>query len=703
MTAAEPTSAPIRLSAPRTSAPAKALRLRTLACCTAVLLTACGGSDDAEAPPPPPPPPPPAGTVVVGASLGAIVNGAVSVSCPASGATLGTAVTGSAATVTVNTLGSCSGPVMVSISGAADGSTTYFDEALGRALPLPAGVSLRALLPTWSASLSAGVTPLTEAAVRQALALSATPSAAQVSAANAAVVSTLLGSGSTLDILALPGTWDATRTPGTLGNTAADRYALVLAALAHLARTQASPAVAAMTTLATDLADGVLHGNTDGLTYTPASLPALLRSSLNAMAAYATPELQAALGIAPPVALAAGGFSPAHGPVATQVTITGAGFDPDPFHMLVKFANNLAAEVVSSSATTLVVKVPANAVTGPLSITNTLTGETVATASSFTVDASSGGGGGGGGETWVSRASPSGFLLNGLAWGSGRFVAVGFGKTVIHSADGLSWTASQGPADNGYYDIKSVTYTGNQFVMVGDVIFGRSEPPLIATSPDGLTWTRRNWTPGAIAETALGAVATGGGRITAVGLNGTVVSSTDNGATWALENQTQVASFHGLAGNDTVRVAVGRDGSYEGRILFNNGSGWQTATGLSGFYPRAVAWTGQFVAVGSTSAGLSNAAVATSPDGATWTVRVLDAAAAPAGHPLVAVLRVGDAIYATGDNASNRHIIVKSVDGGATWSLVHQAQVQGNAMLAGIASSGGRIVTVGGVKSVTLP
>ncbi|MFO1297002.1 MAG: IPT/TIG domain-containing protein [Rubrivivax sp.] len=396
-------------------------------------------------------------------------------------------------------------------------------------------------------------------------------------------------------------------------------------------------------------------------------------------------------------------WAPSAPPAALRsatITINGSGFDPDPFHMQVKFADNLAAEVVSSSATQVVVKVPAGAVTGPVTVTHILTGASVSSGSAFTVTSS--GGGGGGTTTWVARASPSSFLLNGLAYGAGRFVAVGFGKTIVTSVDGLSWTAATAP-DNNYYEAKSVVWTGSQFVMVGDKNYGASAPPLIATSPDGLAWTRRSWTPAQDPDT-LADVAAGGSRLTVVGLNGSLATSGDGGLTWVNETGGAGTSFSGVADSGSVRVAVGRDGSYAGRVLVNSGGGWQVVTaGLGNFYPARITWNGaRFVAVGAAGLG-GQAVVVTSADGANWTRVEIPSSVVPANFKLAAVAQVGSVLYATGDNGSTQHLIVKSEDQGATWTQVHQATTAGNAMLAGIAASADRVVTVGGVTSVTMP
>jgi hypothetical protein len=699
---------------PRQAAPsAPSPRAQSAAVLLAALLAACGGDDYQEPAAPPPPPPPAVGSVSVAASLGAVFNGDVSVTCAPSGAALGSGSTGSTGLVTVATSGSCAGPVLVTVSGRSDGTSTYFDEALASVLPYPAGSSLRAVAPALASTMSLGVTPLTEIATRQALATAgslAALSTAQVNTANAAVVTQVLGAGVTLDILTPPTLWTATTATGSLGTSTADRYALYMAGFARMGLGTASPALAVTAALAADLADGTLSGSTSGFVYTASSLAARLSAGLNGMAAYASPALQAALGIAPPAALVVGSFAPASGVAGATVTISGSGFDPDPFHVQVKFASNLAAEVVSSSATAVVVKVPAGAVTGPIEVSNTLRAQTTTSSTSFTVTPT---GGGGGTSAWVSRASPSSFLLNGLAYGAGRFVAVGFNRTLLTSADGLRWTATTAP-DTNYFETAAVTWTGSQFVMVGDKVFGSSTPALIATSPDGLAWTRRSWTPPACCDVGkLVAVSAGGGKVT-VGGAGTLASSSDSGVSWSVDSQpgrtpagTFISEIRGLAGNASTRVAVAIDTVRDGLILVDTGSGWVHASGVSGFSPAAVTWTGsQFVAVGASPAD-NGAVLMTSPDGVTWTRRALGTGETLPGVPLQAVLAVGSTLYATGaagNISGTQNMIVQSTDGGATWSIAYQGTGTGvQLQLVGMAASPERVVTVGGVKSVTLP
>jgi hypothetical protein len=67
------------------------------------------------------------------------------------------------------------------------------------------------------------------------------------------------------------------------------------------------------------------------------------------------------------------------------VTITGTGFNADKTQMSVQFANSVAAEIISATATNVVVKVPQGAVTGKLTVTNTALNQTVTSLAVFTL------------------------------------------------------------------------------------------------------------------------------------------------------------------------------------------------------------------------------------------------------------------------------------------------------------------------------
>ncbi len=699
---------PALRSMPRTAFGLGPHALSGLSLVALMALAACGGGGDDPAPAPVAPvvPAPVVTAVGVAPSLGSVLNADVAITCAASGASLGTGSTGSTGLVTVSASGTCTGPVLVRVSGRSDGTSTYYDEALASVLPFPNGNSLRALLPTLNGATTVGVTPLTEMATRQALATAGSLAAltsAQASSANTNVVTQVLGSGVTLDILQAPTPWNASTAASSMGTSAADRYAFYLAGLAKLGAGLASPALAVTEALAADLADGTLSGTTTGaFTYSASGWASQLTTGLAGMSGFANAGLQGALGITP-VPLAITGVSPSTAATGATVTLTGTGFDPDPFHLQVRFGNGVVASVSAASATSVSFVVPSNAASGTLTLVNSVRNVNVTSTQSFTFTPPSSGGGGGA-AVWASRASPNSFILNGLTYGSGKFVAVGFNRVIVTSTDGLVWSA-QTASDTAFYQGNAVIWDGAQFVMVGDKNFGVAQPPLIATSPDGVSWTRRSWTPSAsLSETMLRDVAVGAGKLTAVGANGAIVSSSDNGVTWVVEPGSNGDSFYAVAANSSTRVAVStRSGN--GTILVNSGSGWVVASGVSNFGPLDVAWTGsQFVAVGASGYNFGDSAVVmTSPDGVTWTRRALSTTEAPAGFKLQTVLAAGGTLYAAGDNGQTQHIVVSSTDGGATWTKDYQGTTTGQAVLNGLATSGSRVVAVGGVKMLTLP
>ena len=602
----------------------------------------------------------------------------------------------------------------------------YFDEATGKMVDLPAGSVLRAATTVVANNSEIGVTALTEAAVKRAETLAGTGNIIpQLNTAKAQIESAF----GVTDILQAPTLVGSQQELAALGSSAAEQYALRLATLAKVAQQQlgsseAAPALKIAQAIAKDLADGNIDGsgNTGALPYDVATFASqyqaqalkLIQDFIASASqnGFDAAKLQALLTfvqnnplslnvISPPVPVTISGISPNTGVVGATVTITGTGFDADLFHMVVKFNNNIAAEIVSSSTTQLVVKVPAGAVSGAITVTNSLTNLS-ATTSNFTVQTGSG-------EppaTWTARSLPSSFIVNSIAFANSQFVVVGFGKGIYTSADGISW-ATQAAANPNLPELKSVIYDGSQFITVGGAVFGNSAPPLIMTSPDGVNWTTRAWTvPQNQPETQLNDIAIGNGKLTAVGANGTIISSTDSGVTWSIESQinnntTFISEFSGVTANASLRVAVGRNSAFKGGIISNSGSGWSVvASDMADFLPRDVVWTGsQFVAVGGDSGNFGASAVTmTSTDGTNWTRHAVTNA--PASHVFRSVFWDGSKLYAGGDNSQSSRMMMSSSDG-VTWALEHQSTVNGQGAVAGIAGSSTVFVGVGGTKSIT--
>lgn len=114
------------------------------------------------------------------------------------------------------------------------------------------------------------------------------------------------------------------------------------------------------------------------------------------------------------------------------------------------------------------------------------------------------------GSSWssIAASSPS----QGITYGFGKFIAVGYNYAISYSSDGSSWTIAlssfSGP------DFASVTYANGSFVAVG-------ESGMIYTSSTGASWTTR--TSGT--SNGLYGVTFGDGKFLAVGIGGTILQS----------------------------------------------------------------------------------------------------------------------------------------------------------------------------------
>jgi len=85
-------------------------------------------------------------------------------------------------------------------------------------------------------------------------------------------------------------------------------------------------------------------------------------------------------------------------------------------------------------------------------------------------------------DSWTARDSNTTATLKAVTKGNGRLVAVGSGSIITTSDDnGSTWTA-QPPVDSHGYSLYGVTWTGSQFIAVGQ--YG-----MILTSSNGINWT----------------------------------------------------------------------------------------------------------------------------------------------------------------------------------------------------------------------
>jgi hypothetical protein len=235
------------------------------------------------------------------------------------------------------------------------------------------------------------------------------------------------------------------------------------------------------------------------------------------------------------------------------------------------------------------------------------------------------------GVTWAGVNDSSIFSgtgdINAVAYGGGKFVAVGWGNNggkIAYSSDGVTWTAVS-DSTFGNSQIEAVAWGNNKFVAIG----GYND---MAYSSDGVTWTAVGVSSifsGTSGE--IHAIAYGGGMFVAIGrsgnssnLNGIIATSTD-GISWTAVTTTALhpegspypATIEAIAWGNGIFVAGGQSGKM---VTSKNGTSW-TAVDVSKIFGtdsnesiiRAIAWGGgKFVAVG------YNGEIATSTNGTSW-------------------------------------------------------------------------------------
>ena len=196
-----------------------------------------------------------------------------------------------------------------------------------------------------------------------------------------------------------------------------------------------------------------------------------------------------------------------------------------------------------------------------------------------------------------------------IAYGNGKFVAVGSGGQMAYSTDGATWTAITGMNSPFGTDISiyGIAYGGGTFVAVGTS--GK-----MATSSDGVTWTAISGANSTFSVTQINAIAYGsagnaGGKFVAVGNYGRMATST-NGASWTSVSSTN--STFGSASNQSniYGIAYGNGmfvaGGEYGKMAYSTDGATWTAVSVSTFpnnysgdINAIVYGNNKFVAVGS--------------------------------------------------------------------------------------------------------
>ncbi len=296
------------------------------------------------------------------------------------------------------------------------------------------------------------------------------------------------------------------------------------------------------------------------------------------------------------------------------------------------------------------------------------------------------------GIRWTPQANK--LLANASAgvWNGTQVLAVGAAISRSNNGTGTSWTQSPSGVSKALDEV--IFDSAGGYIAMGE--------DSLLTSVNGTAWVKQN--SGLSTYNSLTGVAWSGTRFVAIGGdvygfndNKVVIMTSTDGSSWQPVTTTAKGSLMGVAWSGTQFVAVGRQGLI---LTSTDGLVWTSRTSGVKLTLRDIIWTGtQFVAVGGEgeywrtglSSQLNESVILTSPNGTTWTRRIL-----PSNSSLDSIafdgtnfVAVGNAYY---DSATfNRISTALTSSDGVTWSLGGQT---GSANITHIATNGSRFVAV---------
>jgi hypothetical protein len=294
--------------------------------------------------------------------------------------------------------------------------------------------------------------------------------------------------------------------------------------------------------------------------------------------------------------------------------------------------------------------------------------------------------------TSESSGSSTGFIWNDVAYGSGTFVAVNGTGYAMTSSDGVTWTTpSLTPAvSSQVLDFRCVAYgePGGSGLFVASGLGGGDKTKRMATSPDGVTWTRRT-TPDYF--TNYYGAAWGNGTFVVVGQQfsaaAACLTSTD-GITWSPQSGLNTSySYNAVTYGNSKFVAVGPSSII---MTSTDAVTWTQATApASGKTLHSVTWSGdKFVAVG------AGGTVWTSSDGTTWAAQSLSS---PMSGQDWNAVTFGSGVYVAVSTNGTTQQAMSSIDG-ISWA---PGTTNATSTWYGLAHGGSRFVAVGGSYSGT--
>jgi hypothetical protein len=311
-------------------------------------------------------------------------------------------------------------------------------------------------------------------------------------------------------------------------------------------------------------------------------------------------------------------------------------------------------------------------------------------------------------SAWTTSTLPSGLEGHEMAYKSGgNYVVVGSnsnGALIASSADGATWQGAFGDYTQGGWSFSSVAYGSGLFVakLKLDNAFtdaNLSTPNIFywLTSPDGYTWTQRQYASGTYRGSVTD-VAFGNGLFVATMISGFTLSNgtytptylyymtSSDGLTWTNRNLPANGSYVSVTYGNGVFVML----PVSGNVAWSSSDGFswsQRSLPLSRNWSR-VRWCGsQFLITSSDTA----AEVVVSADGSSWTSTTL-----PSSIAVISSAGNGTTFLASGSSAMAKSSITvgsatltvsatatggasvsyqwqSSLDAGTTWSDIANA------------------------------
>lgn len=218
------------------------------------------------------------------------------------------------------------------------------------------------------------------------------------------------------------------------------------------------------------------------------------------------------------------------------------------------------------------------------------------------------------GRTWTGNVLAGSTRMNDIATRGPRFIAVGDAGSVFRSDD-HGRTFSQGNLWGMTANFSGIRWTGTQFCIV-------AMDGTVATSPDGIDWTRQSSISG---NPMLIDVASGGGLVFAVNIGTapcSVWSSSTAGVSWAQHSTGYGGGTDYIADSGSVVALVGftytQSIGYVATADHGHLDTWSArwAAPDTEHCPQAVVWDGsRFVA-----AGQNGMILLSDGDGTSWTL-----------------------------------------------------------------------------------